>query len=200
MKIDIKRLTPALSDDYFDFFDHRAFTDNSPMQPCYCCYFNTTKAEEKRDVFDKADQYGGGKEGFRLALRAHAAHLISTNVIQGYLAYVDGIVVGWCNANRKDQYLRFLDPFITEQTTPKTKAIVCFEIAPDYRHQGIASLLLARVIADAKQEGFAAVEGYAYLREQPETFDFSGPVRLFEKAGFSEVGRKNDLIIMRRML
>ncbi|NLT18332.1 MAG: GNAT family N-acetyltransferase [Clostridiales bacterium] len=170
------------------------------MQPRYCCYFNQTKAEEKSEVFDKADQYGGGEAGLKFALRAHAAQLISANIIQGYLAYADGLVVGWCNTNRKDHYRRMLDPVILEQSSPNTKSVVCFEIAPSYRHKGIASLLLARVVADAKKEGFAAVEGYAYLRERPETFDFSGPLRLYEKAGFSEIGRKNDLIIMQKKL
>ena len=35
-KIIIKPLTPELTADYLDFFDHRAFTDNNPNGPCYC--------------------------------------------------------------------------------------------------------------------------------------------------------------------
>lgn len=32
MNITIRPLTPELSDDYFDFFENRAFTDNSPYR------------------------------------------------------------------------------------------------------------------------------------------------------------------------
>ena len=31
----IRPLTPELSADYLDFFDHRAFTDDNPNGPCY---------------------------------------------------------------------------------------------------------------------------------------------------------------------
>lgn len=162
---------------------------------------STRQKPKKRAKFSiKRINTAGGGAGFKLALRAHAAQLISANIIQGYLAYADGLVVGWCNTNRKDHYRRMLDPVILEQSSPNTKSVVCFEIAPSYRHKGIASKLLARVVADAKKEGYAAVEGYAYLKERPETFDFSGPLRLYEKAGFSEIGRKNDLIIMQKKL
>ena len=32
----IRPLTSELNDDYLDFFDHRAFTDDNPNGPCYC--------------------------------------------------------------------------------------------------------------------------------------------------------------------
>ena len=36
----IKKLVPELIEDYFDFFDNRAFSDGSPYYPCYCNAFN----------------------------------------------------------------------------------------------------------------------------------------------------------------
>ena len=47
MNIIIKPLTPGLSIDYFDFFENRAFTDNSPYR-CYCQPYQMTKEQEKR--------------------------------------------------------------------------------------------------------------------------------------------------------
>ena len=32
----IRPLTAELKDDYLDFFDNRAFTDDNPNGPCYC--------------------------------------------------------------------------------------------------------------------------------------------------------------------
>lgn len=36
----IKALKSELIEDYFDFFDNRAFSDGSPYYPCYCNAFN----------------------------------------------------------------------------------------------------------------------------------------------------------------
>ena len=84
-------------------------------------------------------------------------------------------------------------------TCGKTVAIVCFEIAPGYRGKGIASALIDRVCDDAKKAGYFAVEGYAQVKDQRDEFDFTGPVRLFDKAGFSEVARQNGQIVMRKL-
>ena len=41
----------------------------------------------------------------------------------------------------------------------KEKAVICFEIAPDFRGKGVATTLLQRAITDAKAEGYIAVDG-----------------------------------------
>ena len=46
MEITIKKLTAELSADYFDFFDNRAFTDNSPYR-CYCQMYQLLKEQGK---------------------------------------------------------------------------------------------------------------------------------------------------------
>ena len=79
-------------------------------------------------------------------------------------------------------------------------SIVCFVIAPEYRGMGIATALLERVCADAKVEDFAAVEGYAKVQKVPVYYDYHGPVQLYEKAGFVEVARRDDRVVMRKTL
>jgi len=51
MNLEIKPLTLGLAEDFFDFFDNRAFTDNSPMQPCFCCRSQMTKEQEEFELF-----------------------------------------------------------------------------------------------------------------------------------------------------
>jgi hypothetical protein len=46
VKITIKPLTPELSADYFNFFENRAFTDDSPYR-CYCQMYQMTKEQAK---------------------------------------------------------------------------------------------------------------------------------------------------------
>ena len=44
MDLEIRALAPELAPDYFDFFENRAFTDDSPYR-CYCQMFQASKAE-----------------------------------------------------------------------------------------------------------------------------------------------------------
>lgn len=196
MVLEIEPLTPDLAADFFDFFDNRAFTDNSPMQPCYCCSDTMSEEQHKTDLFGQVEA-NGGKEGFKRALRKCAERQIASSILKGYLAFADGKAIGWCNANDKANYFRF-DAFILGNTVGRTKSIVCFEIAPEFRGQGVATALLERVVSDAKADGYAVAEGYPRLRDSRFAFDFNGPVRLYEKCGFVRVAQQGNVAIMRK--
>ena len=73
----------------------------------------------------------------------------------------------------------------------QVKAIVCFEIAPDYRGKGIASMLLERVCEDAKAEGFKYVEAYPVKDGGYMGMAFTGPMHMYEKAGFVYRGKQH---------
>ena len=53
----------------------------------------------------------------------------------------------------------------------RTISIVCFEIAPEYRGQGIASAFIEQVCVDAKEKGYVAVEGYAKVIEHRDEWE-----------------------------
>ncbi|MCL2518492.1 MAG: GNAT family N-acetyltransferase [Oscillospiraceae bacterium] len=199
MNTEIRKLTPELAADFFDFFDNRAFTDNSPEGPCYCTRFQMTKEEEKAE-FDKTEEYGG----FMCVLRKMAQDQIDSGTIQGYLAFVDGVSIGWCNANDKANFpvesgngARFHAP-----AEIREKVVACFEIAPEYRGKDVATALLQRVVDDAKAEGYLAVEGFPRKREGRYEWDFTGPIRLYEKAGFIKVTETENerFVVMRKEL
>ena len=192
--ITIKRLTAELHDDYLDFFDHRAFTDNNPNGPCYCTSPNQDEEEIQRMVSEFKTY------GVKDTLRKYAAEMLSKNKIQGYLAFDGKLSVGWCNAADMDSYIGFVPAFARENTCGKTISIVCFEIAPEYRGIGIASAFIERVCCDAKTKGYVAVEGYAKLSDERDQYDYQGPLRLYQKAGFAEVAREENRVIMRKVL
>lgn len=207
MKIEIQALTPALEEAYLDFFDHRAFSDGSPYYPCYCNAFNL-RAAEIGDLREQAKRYGG-PEGWKRALRESAARMVRAKKIRGYLAFDQGLAVGWCNANDRTNYYRvgeFDLDHLPEDRAPsdcpragQIKSIVCFEISPEYRGKGIAAQLLDRVCVDAQREGYAFVEAYPSEQAQP-ALAFTGPIRLYEKAGFTEYARLGPTIVMRKPL
>ena len=192
--ISIKRLTSELSDDYLDFFDNRAFTDDNPNGPCYCTSANQNEEEIQRMVSEFRTY------GVKETVRRYAVEMLNQNRIQGYLAYDGAVSVGWCNAADMESYTGFVPEFARKNACGKTIAIVCFEIAPEYRGMGIASAFIERVCNDARSEGYAAVEGYAMLSEKRNDFDYQGPVRLYEKAGFKEAARENGQVVMRKVL
>ena len=138
--------------------------------------------------------------GVKETLRKYAAAMLDQNKIHGYLAYDGDLSIGWCNAADIESYVGFVPAFARNITCGKTVSIVCFEIAPAYRGMGIASAFIDRVCSDAKSNGYASVEGYANLSDQRNDFDFQGPYRLYQKAGFIEVARENGQAVMRKVL
>jgi GNAT superfamily N-acetyltransferase len=196
MAIEIKRLAPELSADYFDFFDNRAFSDSNPNEPCYCTSPTMDTSTERQMVSEFE------RSGVKVAIRKYAVQMLEQGQIHGYLAFDSEVPVGWCNAGDMDNYCNenWISDFIRQNACGKTVSVVCFAIAPEYRGKGVASALLELAIDDAKTDGFAAVEGYPRLHSERETFDYNGPVRLFEKFGFVIVAELNNVSIMRREL
>lgn len=195
MSITIKPLAPELSADYFDFFENRAFTDNSPYR-CYCHLYQMSKEQQKAE-FDNIDAVDIG-----CVSRKIAEYQIHSGQLRGYMAYVDGVVIGWCNANDKANFPLESCTGESFYAPPEKleKAVVCFEIAPEYRGKGIATALLQRVIDDAKAEGYKAVESYPDVHNEQFEWDCKGPLRLYEKAGFVKVADQEKNVVMRKEL
>jgi GNAT superfamily N-acetyltransferase len=193
--LEIRPLSPELAADYFDFFENRAFTDNSPYR-CYCQMYQMSK-EQVKAAYDNADGLDVGQMS-----RKVAEQQIESGILRGYLAFVDDVAIGWCNANDKANFpvesctgTRFYAP-----AEKREKAVVCFEIAPEYRGKGVAAALLQRVIDDAGAEGYTAIEGFPVMREERYEWDCTGPVRLYEKLGFVKAAVQEKNVVMRKEL
>ena len=173
MELDIHPLTPALLNDYLHFFDHVAFTDHPRWAQCYCIHFHWQPKWDDEPPKDNRDR-----------IIEH----INAGAVQGYLAYSGGNVVGWCNANDKQNYVALkynvMPELWEENEGEKIKSVVCFLVAPDMRGQGIATRLLERVCADAQSDGYQFVEGYPASGSFEQYAAHHGTVALFEKCGF----------------
>ena len=195
MNIIIKPLAPELAKDYFDFFENRAFTDNSPYR-CYCHMYQMSKKQLKLS-YENADGLDGGR------ISRNAAELqIEAGILRGYLAFDDSVAIGWCNANARSSYPiePCTDTHFYAPLEKREKAVVCFEIAPEYRRKGIATALLQQVITDAKTEGYIAVVSFPVIRDEDYEWDCTGPARLYEKFGFVKVEEQRKSTVMRKEL
>lgn len=196
MNIEIRKLTPDLVEDYVNFFDTTPHADNRDEHKCYCVWWCN-------------DDYEGKDFTSSIEVRRdYAIQYVKGNNIQGYLAYCDDKVVGWCNANTKADCLkcycwrRFMGFVSTEESTPdiKVKSVFCFAIAPEMRRKGIAKLFLERVCQDAPQDGFDFVEAYPNKEFINEAEDFVGPAEVYKKSGFTVHYETDRQFVMRKQL
>jgi GNAT superfamily N-acetyltransferase len=170
----IRRLVPELVSDYLAFFDGVAFSDNPDWSGCYCYFYHHDPA---------AGDWGKrtGPEN-----RACASRLIAEGRLKGYLAYSEGRVVGWCNANDKSAYaLLAAQPELQDKGQTRVCAVVCFAVAPELRGCGIAGRLLERVCEDHRQCGYDyIVEAYPRKEAAGSAANYHGPLSMYQAAGF----------------
>jgi GNAT superfamily N-acetyltransferase len=177
MNIEIRPLSLALLDDYMNFFDHVAFSDHQEWSRCYCTHFHWGSTLEAQCKLS-----GGQKRA-----RDYAIEFIRDGIIQGYLAYQNDRVVGWCNANDKTGFRRLVartELWEKADRGAKVKAVVCFLVAPGMRGKGIATQLLDRVCRDAAAEDYEYIEAYPRRGETDIYVNYHGPYALYEKCGF----------------
>ncbi len=192
----IKKLSPELIPDYIEFFDKVAFTDNEEWAGCYCLWYHL------KDEQETGEESSAACEG-SCDRRSLAARYIREGRLQGYLAYEDGVVAGWCNSNDKSSYVK-LSPdqwpelWDAESSGDRIKSVVCYTIAPHMRRNGIATKLLEQVILDARAEGYTYVEAYPGIRSTNVQLNYHGPLPLYEKFGFTQHRNIGDYIIVRK--
>jgi len=183
MQYIIRPLTPERIPDYLDFFDNRAFTDNQYWKSCYCTYYQLRGEVKERF---KPASFSMKKKNWEVAVE-----MIREGIIRGYLFYVEGMVVGWCNANDKTMFptLKATEP------AGEILAVMCFVIAPGFRGKGVASCLLDYCLDDARKRGFKAIEGRASKTAKTSAGQYHGPRGLYEKLGFMKIGEKRGQLI-----
>ncbi|MCL2105781.1 MAG: GNAT family N-acetyltransferase [Oscillospiraceae bacterium] len=193
MDIEIRRLTPDLAEEYVRFFDVTPHNDEFGHK-CYCVSWRSDDS-----YTDDCGHWFPTQE----ERREKALQFVKDSSIQGYLAYCDGRVLGWCNANENSRVCLAIQtywkwPVEEYPAGVKVKSIFCFVIAPEMQRKGVATKLLERVCQDAAAEGFDYVEAYTTIKFAHD--GFQGPFALYQKCGFSKHAKKKDKIVMRRAL
>jgi ribosomal protein S18 acetylase RimI-like enzyme len=194
MNIEIRKLSPGLAEDYVNFFDVTPHNQKWNVK-CYCVFWSNDDSESKD--FSSPEKW-----------REFAFQYVKNGSIQGYLAYYNDKVAGWCNANIKSDCLKcpgwrwLKDSIPAEESAPeiKIKSVFCFVVAPEMQRRGIASRLLTRVCQDAAQDGFDFVEAYPNKEGTAESEDFVGCADMYKKSGFIVYYETEQRLIMRKPL
>ena len=140
--------------------------------------------------------------------RMHGIKRVQDGDIQGYLAYLDGKIVGWCNANTKENCKECINYLRTDGGVPldecrsgeKVKIIFCIAISPEVQRMGIATQLLKYICHDAASDGYDFIEAYPNKEITDASKDYKGPLAMYEKCGFAKIAEREGIVVVRKAL
>lgn len=169
--VEIKSLAPELKHDFLRFFDGTVFSDNPKWSSCYCqCFY------ENHSLVKWSERTGIQNRGL-------ACERIESQSMQGYLAYVDGTPVGWCNAAPR-RLLHALD----DEPIPDAQdvgTILCFLVEPSHRGRGVAHQLLEAACGGLRRQGLLVAEANPRTSPTSAAENHFGPLNMFLSAGFT---------------
>ena len=156
------------------------FEEGGDPKWCWCVYFR----------FRGRDWSNATAAENRAGLEA----LAKRDLAPGLVAYRDGRAVGWVSVGPREDYDRLTASKILAPVddTP-VWSIVCFVVSRVARGQGVAAGLLGAAIAFARANGATMLEAYPVDPGEGRIAAanaFGGPLRMFERAGFNVVERR----------
>jgi ribosomal protein S18 acetylase RimI-like enzyme len=173
----LKRLNLESLDDFLGYFDHRAFLEDPKWDGCYCQFYLNTP--EQSDSSNKESN------------RATACSRVETGAMDGYLAYEGDKVVGWCAAGSSLMYPGLPG---AEETIAR---ILCFNVDPDVRGQGISGQMLDLILEDLQARGFEAAEA-GPNKDSYSNKSYRGSIDMFVRRGFEPVVELEDGFVLVR--
>ncbi len=180
-KLDVDRI-----DDYLKFFDERAFSDNPSWAGCYCVYSHCERETwSKRSISQN---------------RNDSIEWIKKGILNGYLAYSNNDVIGWIGVDLRTKYASLSYRVNHEDQLHAIASIVCVTVDPNFRHQGIATELLAHTITQLKHEGIDIIEAYPYVDSTSAAHNHKGPFSMYKKAGFKIYEEDGETAVVRKSL
>ncbi len=183
--VEIHALTPDRQQDFLDYFDREAFIDNPAWAGCYCFFYRFCGTQEEWNASTPEKN------------REAQAAAIADGSATGFLAYADGVVVAWCHAAPRGD-LPLLDAGPTDEDGDRVGSIVCFNVSPRYRQQGLSKSLLETACATFAADGFTVMEAYPALEFKTSAQAYHGSLSMFLDAGFERTGERESMAVVRK--
>lgn len=166
---------PVTPDRFEDFAD--VVNPNRRATHCWCVSHRLRARE--------IDELGGGDR--EQAMRA----LCARDDPPGVVTYRDGTPVGWCNIGARADIPRLVASTVIRPVDDvPVWSIICVVVRGGHRRQGVTGHLIEGAVAYAASRGAPAVEAYPAdpAGRMDLTMAFVGTRRMFERAGFEQVG------------
>ncbi len=112
----------------------------------------------------------------------------------GLVAYLERRVVGWVSLGPREDFERLERSKVLARVDDRPVwSIVCFVVSRSVRGRGVAHALLAAAVGYARDHGATMLEAYpvdASRGRVPAASAFTGPLGMYERAGFEVVERR----------
>lgn len=119
--------------------------------------------------------------------RAQREDLLSRRISDGYLLYLEGEPVGWCQVYPRDHLPRLVDTYHFK-ADDSVWCISCFLLIPQVRGKGLAHVFLAKVLGELRKMGVKTVQTFPLSKEGACAEDnWTGPEAIFRQAGFVKI-------------
>ncbi|MFH1808152.1 MAG: GNAT family N-acetyltransferase [Pseudomonadota bacterium] len=173
-----RRLSPELWPDL-----ERLFGPRGACGGCWCMWWRVARGGQ---LWEQTKGETAHRQLKKLVVGGQA---------RGILAYRDDEPVGWCSHGPRVDFPRLETvKAYRRDDAQRVWCVNCFFIPRAERGQGLATGLLQAALEAMRDEGAAVVEAYPVLdtaagKRQADAFAWTGPLVLFERAGFVEVQR-----------
>lgn len=190
--IKVVRFNKSRAEDYLQAFEKASHGS----VVCYCTHWSMTEDEIESKIIVPVRS---NTMQFNQSAKKMAEELIVHEKIHGYLAYKDGVPVGWCNCDDKSNYM-FLARHIQPTTGDKQiKSISCIKKFGDNDFQEVGSAILDTVCKEARIEGYVCIEVYPH-KGAMTCVDYEDVVKLYLSNGFREIKRQGEGIVLEKKL
>jgi GNAT superfamily N-acetyltransferase len=169
MEITIKRLDSSLENDFWSLHN-----ESNGCGECFCAAWHTDDwvSWDKRSPADNREL----REG-----------LFKRQVHDGYLLYKSGQVVGWCQCDLRDTFVKLCRQY-ERPGEAKVWSINCLLLLEEYRGQHLALEFVRLILADLQTRGALAVETFPRCGDELEDEDaWTGPEGLYRQLGFRTI-------------
>lgn len=169
--------------------DLRSLTCFDPDGSCWCAinHYASITSEE----------WGQRCMGEGLENRAQIIGCLERGFSPGFLAYEAGQPLAWCSVGPVAEFpaLHARKAQLGAEASRRVAGIVCFSVREDRKRSGVMRALLAEVIAQMREAGFEALEGYPYsdaVKARPDGahLNWVGFEGVYRDAGFVATGEQ----------